>query len=262
MHYCVIAKLWMSHDRRGYDATGQYQSNNRRHKLSMGDIPSHGFCETLRHEETFIVGVKKFTPEAERVLAQFGDVEVVHLDGDGHSLVCSKARVMLCAKTSFVTWADSDAFFTGNVSSILPPVDADKLHFRLRTPSEMPAVFMGHKFGEEATRIPKFVLDVWRRDVADVAGEARDATLYETSGSFDEYVSVVEWTVSQGLTLPGQTPGCLVRSRKGLMRALIPWMTLKPKIPIRLKRIFWPPQHEDAVVCAVVLSATHYERIV
>lgn len=183
MHYCVIAKLWMSHDRRGYDATGQYQSNNRRHKLSLGDIPSHGFCETLRHEETFIVGVKK-------------------------------------------------------------------------------SVFMGHKFGEEATRIPKFVLDVWRSDVADVAGEARDATLYETSGSFDEYVSVVEWTVSQGLTLPGQTPGCLVRSRKGLMRALIPWMTLKPKIPIRLKRIFWPPQHEDAVVCAVVLSATHYERIV
>jgi hypothetical protein len=29
-----------------------------------------------------------------------------------------------------------------------------------------------------------------------------------------------------------------MRSRKGLMRALIPWMTLKPKIARRLKRIF------------------------
>jgi hypothetical protein len=55
---------------------------------------------------------------------------------------------------------------------------------------------------------------------------------------FDEYVSVVEWAVSQGLALPGPIPGCLMRSRKGLMRALIPWMTFKPKIARRLKRLF------------------------
>ena len=55
---------------------------------------------------------------------------------------------------------------------------------------------------------------------------------------FDEYVSVVEWAVAQGLVLPGPVPGSLIRSRKGLMRALIPWMTLKPKIVRRLKRLF------------------------
>lgn len=285
-------------------------------------------------EEPFLVGVKKFTPEAERVLTQLGDVEIVHLDGDGRSLACSKARVMLGAKTSFVTWADSDAFFTGDVSSILTPMDADKVHFRLRTPPEMPDAFRGHAFGEDGTRIPRAVLDAWRRDIADVAGEARETPLYETSGSssfcslslerhrgfleiwdrlqskvlptrnvgvvdksllyyhqldestlnaclnfvvdaprvqdvyrmdkdrdrlfvhfiarpkpwegwtkraflfFDEYVSVVEWAVSQGLALPGPIPGCLMRSRKGLMRALIPWMTLKPKVVRRLRRFF------------------------
>ena len=284
-------------------------------------------------DEPFLVGVKKFTPEAERVLTQFGGVEIVHLDGDRRSLACSKARVMLCAKTPFVTWADSDAFFTGDVSSILTPMDADKVHFRLRTPPEMPAAFKGHEFGEDGTRIPKAVLEAWRRDVADVAGEARETPLYDTSGSssfcslslechrrfleiwdrlqsrvlpdrnvgvvdksllyyhqldestlnaclnfvvdaprvqdeykmnkerdrlfvhfiarpkpwegwtkrafrfFDEYVSVVEWAASQGLALPGPVPGCLKAKNKACMRMLIPWMTLKPKLVRRIKRV-------------------------
>lgn len=285
-------------------------------------------------DEPFLVGGKKFTPEAERVLTQFGDVKVMQLDGMKRSLTCLKAHVMLNVGTEYATWADSDAFFTGNVSEILTPSSPEEIHFRLRAPFEMPGAFRGHTFGEDGKSIPKAVLGVWRKDIEEVAGEAREESRYATSGSasfcsfsmarfrkfaeiwhalqmkvlperdvgvedrsllyyhqldestlnaclnfvpdaprvqdvyrmdkdrdrlfvhfisrpkpwegwtkrafmhFDEYVSVVEWAASQGLELPGTVPGCLIRSRKGLMRALIPWMTLKPKVAKRLKRIF------------------------
>ena len=54
---------------------------------------------------------------------------------------------------------------------------------------------------------------------------------------FDEYVSVVEWAASQGLALPGPVPGCLKAKNKACMRMLIPWMTLKPKLVRRIKRV-------------------------
>ncbi|MBP5791923.1 MAG: hypothetical protein J6W80_06690 [Kiritimatiellae bacterium] len=284
-------------------------------------------------KEPFIVGVKKFTPEAGRVLGQFGDVKVVPLDGNGRSLTCLKAHVMLQTETEFATWADSDAFFTGNVSGILKPDSPAGMHFRLRSPDEMPDAFRGHFFGEDGRSIPKAILDVWRRDIAEVAGEARKEARYATSGSasfcsfsieryrrfaqiwhelqmkvlperdvgvvdksllyyhqldestlnaclnfvvdapevqdvyrmnkdrarlfvhfiarpkpwegwtkrafrfFDEYVSLVEWACAEGLVLPGDVPGSLRRSRKPLLRTAIPWMTLKPKLARRLKRV-------------------------
>jgi hypothetical protein len=285
-------------------------------------------------KEPFLVGVKKFTPEAERVLGQFGEVKVVPLDGNNRSLACLKAHVMLQTETEFVTWADSDAFFTGNVSDILVPSSPKEIHFRLRAPSEMPDAFKGHAFGEDGRSIPKAVLDVWRRDIKDIAGEALEEARYQTAGSacfcafsmarfrrfveiwhelqlkvlpdrdvgvvnksllyyhqldestlnaclnfvvdaprvqdvyrmdkerdrlfvhfiarpkpwdgwtkrafrfFDEYVAIVEWAEERGLVLPGPVPGCLMRSHKALMRAMIPWMTLKPKLARRIRRIF------------------------
>lgn len=134
-------------------------------------------------DEPFIVGIKGFDERAENVLRQLGNVELVNLDGVDRSLTCLKPKVMLRAKTEFVTWADSDAFFTGNVSDILPPANPDEIHFRLRTPPEMPAAFKGHSFGEDGRRIPKAVLEVWRADIASVAGEAACESRYETSGS-------------------------------------------------------------------------------
>lgn len=285
-------------------------------------------------QEPFLVGAKKFTPEAERVLTQLGGVTVTPLDGITRSLACLKAHVMLEVRTDYATWADSDAFFTGNVSDILPPDSPDQIHFRLRSPDEMPAAFKGHAFGEDGRSIPRAVLDVWRRDVAEVAGSSRDEPRYATSGSsaflslsvarfrkfletwnalqakvlperdvgvvdksllyyhqldestlnaclnfvpdapavqdvfkmdkdrsrlfvhfiaqpkpwagwtkrafrfFDEYVSVVEWAKAQGLALPGPVPPCLRPGSKARMKALIPWMTLKPKLAKRLRRLF------------------------
>ena len=285
-------------------------------------------------KEPFLVGAKKFTPEAERVLAQLGGVTVVPLDGINRSLTCLKAHVMLQAESDMVTWADSDAFFTGNVSDILAPSSPEEIHFRLRQPFEMPDAFRGHAFGEDGRSIPKAVLDVWRRDIAAIAGEARDEPRYRTSGSasfcafsmarfrrfaeiwhelqmkvlpdrdvgvvdksllyyhqldestlnaclnfvvdaprvqdvyqmnkerdrlfvhfiarpkpwegwtrrafrfFDEYVAIVEWAEERELALPGPVPRCLMRSHKALMRAMIPWMTFKPKLARRIRRLF------------------------
>ena len=284
--------------------------------------------------EPFLVGCKRFTPRARQVLEGLGDVCFVDLDHATRSLTCYKPFTMLQAKTRFVTWVDSDAFFTGNVSEILTPVDEGEIHFRMRPPSELPGLIWKRHFDGDCMSVPKPVLDVWRRDVEEVGGKASAEPCFTTTGSacfcslslarhreflevwhrlqmkvlpdrdvgvadrslrfypqldestqnaclafwpgaprpqkeflmnkerdrlfvhfiarpkpwegwtkrafrfFDEYVSVVEWAASQGLVLPGPIPGCLMRSRKGLMRVLIPWMTFKPKIAKRLKRLF------------------------
>ena len=51
-------------------------------------------------------------------------------------------------------------------------------------------------------------------------------------------MSVVEWAKAQGLALPGPVPPCLRPECKARMKALIPWMTLKPKLAKRLRKVF------------------------
>ena len=134
-------------------------------------------------DEPFLVGVKNFTSDAERVLKQLGDVTLFPLDDAELSLTCYKPYVMREAKTEFVTWADSDAFFTGNVSKLLPPENKDEIHFRLRSVPEMPAAFRNHEYGEDGRSIPQAILKVWHDDIAALAGEANETARYATSGS-------------------------------------------------------------------------------
>jgi hypothetical protein len=282
--------------------------------------------------EPFIVGTKDFDDRAKSILTQCGGVTIVPLDGVRRSLACSKSYVMLGADTEYVTWADSDAFFSGNVSELLPPASPEEIHFRLRSPAEMPAAFRGHVLGAGDTLIPADILAVWKRDVAEVAGSAAEAARYATTGSscfcalslrrhrkfleiwdalqkkvlpernvgvvdtslryyhqldestlnaclnfvpdaprvqetfrlnkdrerlfvhfiarpkpwvgwtkrafrhFDRYVGVAAWAAEQGYELPGPLPACLKAENKALMKALIPWMTLKPKLAKLFRR--------------------------
>ena len=171
-------------------------------------------------EEPFLVGTRDFTPRADRVLEQLGGVRQVRLDGTARSLTCLKPRVMLEAGTEYVTWADSDAFFTGNVSDLLPPDSPEEIHFRLRTPAEMPAAFRGHAFGEDGTRIPRAVLEAWRRDVAEIAGEALGTARHGTSGSAAFFsLSLARhrrfleiWDALQAKVLPDRDVGVVDRS--------------------------------------------------
>ena len=134
-------------------------------------------------DEPFLVGVKDFTPFAEKVLTQLGDVKLMPLGDTELSLACYKTFVMREAKTDFVTWADSDAFFTGNVSKLLPPARRGEIHFRLRSAPEMPAAFRNHEYGEDGRSIPLAILKVWHDDILALAGEANETARYRTSGS-------------------------------------------------------------------------------
>ena len=110
-------------------------------------------------KEPFLVGCKRFTPRTRQVLEGLGNVSFANLDDTTRSLTCYKPFTMLQAKTEFVTWADSDAFFNGNVSDILLPENPDEIHFRMRPPSELPGLIWKKLFGGDGTSVPKQVLD-------------------------------------------------------------------------------------------------------
>lgn len=134
-------------------------------------------------QEPFLVGVKRFTPWARRVLEQLGDISFVDLDDATRSLTCYKPFTMLRAKTEFVTWADSDAFFTGNVSSLLPPNPAGAIHVRMRLPDELPGLVWGRSFGGDGRSVPRQVHAAWRRDVEELGCKVSAEPSFVTTGS-------------------------------------------------------------------------------
>ena len=117
-------------------------------------------------DEPVIVGTKRFSKSDADVLTQFGQVRLVSLDDADHSLTCYKARMMREAETKFVTWADSDALFTGNCSSLLSPPDEEHIHVRCRSAAEMPRAF-------PPPYDLRVILPTWQKDVASVSGCAR-----------------------------------------------------------------------------------------
>lgn len=134
-------------------------------------------------EEPFLVGCKGFGEKEKRVLRQLGGVEFLPLDGEKRSLTCLKAKTMLEAGTEWTTWADSDGFFSGNVSDILLPEKPDKIHFRMRKPEELPGRVWRWARGLDGRSVPGEVLEAWRRDVEAVAGRAEKEARFTTTGS-------------------------------------------------------------------------------
>ena len=116
-------------------------------------------------DEPVLVGAYRFTPEAEDILKQLGDVTIYTLTNVARSLTCYKPTVMEQAGTEYITWIDGDGFFFGNCSKRLPPLSPDEIHIRMRGPEENASAFHGYSFGEDGRSIPKAVLDTWRADV-------------------------------------------------------------------------------------------------
>ena len=134
-------------------------------------------------EEPFLVGCQGFGGREKRVLRQLGGMEFFPLDSEKRSMTCLKARTMLEAGTEWVTWADSDGFFTGNVSDILPPENPDGIHFRIRKPEELPGRVWRWARGLDGRSVPAEVMEVWRRDVEAVAGTAEREPRFTSTGS-------------------------------------------------------------------------------
>lgn len=135
-------------------------------------------------EEPFLVGTQGFTPHDAHILAQLGNVSLVSLDHEKRSLTCGKPQVMLQAQTPFVTWADCDAFFTGNVSELLPPANPDEIHFRLRSREEMLQTAFVNPDPQADCLIPPQMLEAWRSDLAEITGgKVLNSPRHATTGS-------------------------------------------------------------------------------
>ena len=167
-------------------------------------------------DEPVLVGAYHFTPEGEAILTQLGDVTIYPLEDTKHSLTCCKPHVMLQAKTEYITWADSDAYFVGNCSKRLPPLSPDEIHTRMRVPEENQVAFRGYEYGEDGRSIPKAILNVWK---ADVGGNPEPRTPRSCSAC---YLSVHEsarpflrkWHEQMMKVLPAGNVGVVDRSLK------------------------------------------------
>ena len=122
-------------------------------------------------EEPVIVCAAGCGERESRILEGLGGVRVVPAPPTARTLACSKPDAMLLADTEFVTWVDSDGFFTGNVSEKLVPLSPGEIHIRMRGEAENALAFASHRFGGDGRVIPAEVLEAWRKDVPG-AGEA------------------------------------------------------------------------------------------
>ncbi len=119
-------------------------------------------------DEPVIVLGRNYTPEAKRILAQFGDVTVHNVVDFSQSMTCAKADAMLLAETDYITWADCDGFFSGNCSEAMSNFPPDRIHIRLRTPEENRRTYARfYRSDTEAAKgkLPEQLLECWQRDV-------------------------------------------------------------------------------------------------
>lgn len=116
-------------------------------------------------DEPVIVYGSGYEKRDVHLLEALGDVRVVSAGSTARSLTCSKADAMLLADTEYITWADCDGFFTGNVSELLPPDSPDEIQIWMRNEAETAYAFAGHLFGSDGRSIPPAILEQWRKDV-------------------------------------------------------------------------------------------------
>ena len=167
-------------------------------------------------DEPVLVGTKGFDRESEEILTGMGDVSTVPLDDFSRSLTCCKAMMMLKANTEYISWVDSDGFFTGNCSNRLIPETPGQIHARMRGPEEQPQAFKGYTYGEDGRKIPQKILEVWKRDVAglDASRIPRSCSACILSVHSDARAFLEKWHEQMMKVLPSSNVGVVDRTLK------------------------------------------------
>ena len=108
------------------------------------------------------------TEQDVKLLEQFDNTEVRHMEeGNSRSMTCQKPEAMLLADTEYITWADCDAVFTGNVSEYMK-VEPNEIRIRIRDKAENGMVYGSrYETGDSHGSIPKKILDIWQENVGE-----------------------------------------------------------------------------------------------
>lgn len=167
-------------------------------------------------DEPVIAGIRGFTARQREILSRIPGMTLFPLDHTAHSLTCIKPIVCLQADTDYITWVDSDGFFTGNCSALLTPPDARHIHIRQRSPQENPTAFRHCTYGEDGSAIPAAICDAWRRDTGG-SGEARlrqscSACFFSLHRSARPFLQ--RWYEQMMLILPASNVGVVDRRLK------------------------------------------------
>jgi lipopolysaccharide biosynthesis glycosyltransferase len=150
------------------------------------------------------------TDEDVSLLEQFGDIDVHHMrEGNSRSMTCQKPEAMLLADTEYITWADCDAVFTGNVSKYMN-AEPHTIRIRKRCREENAMVFSSrYQPGDDYGAIPRKILDIWREDVGENTEPAIDTVCSAAAMTFhrDKKDIIEKWRRQMLKVIPNKDKG-------------------------------------------------------
>ncbi len=155
------------------------------------------------------------TDEDLKLLEQFGDTEVHQMEaGNFRSMTCQKPEAMLLADTEYITWADCDAVFTGNVSGYMN-AEPDTIRIRSRQKQENAAVYASrYGQGDEYGSIPQKVLNIWQKDIGENTEPAIKTVASAAAMTFhrDKKFIIEKWRQQMIKVIPNKDEGVVDQS--------------------------------------------------
>ena len=107
-----------------------------------------------------------FTETDKALLTQFDNVKIFETS-DRRFLALLKPEAIFTADSEYIAWLDADCIAVGNITKYLTAPE-ESLQMRFRLKDEVALVYKTHyKAGDTNGSIPKAVLEIWKKDVAE-----------------------------------------------------------------------------------------------